>query len=267
MGKKLPNAAAFVAAFLLFGYAVFAHAQESPVGTWDFHIGGVNLGSAVFTFNDDFTLDGYSVTKPNPHPGPAAASTIVFGYLPFTGTWVYDPDKPNGIIGFFASVDEEEGDPEINASFKAKVRAGAKISMEAKSTNGPLRLSGVPAVPLEDISGTWAAKIGKKKEDEKEFTFITELFTLTPTILLNLYNLVGEGPDFTTTGVVLLSRDNRYGLVSEEFAPDEEEGPVRGLIGTVNLGKGKARLTGEDDQDNRFHMSATKCPTETLCLP
>jgi hypothetical protein len=238
-----------------------ARAEESPVGQWDFRITGADTGFGIIEFLGDNTLAGSIVIL------SGAGSDHVFDFQKLTGMWVFD--TPRQIIGYFEPVDLSV-EPSIEASFTARVRSGKKVTMKATSINTrplraetrPLRLAGVPVETLADVSGTWAAKVRKRETRSTDFNeWGVEMLELAPSGFLNQFDLEGSGPDFRTTGKVLLSRGNRFSLVSREL-----DGPLRVLAGKVK--KGRVRLVGKDDTNSRVRMSARHCGSETpSCLP
>jgi hypothetical protein len=249
---------------------ILAQAQAFPdIPTpWNVTISGVTLGYGHITFVSDGTLTGYFIIRPTPQIKPENQPAVYhFGFFGIFGGWDIDPFNPKRVTGFFSGGDE---DVPLDASFVA-TGTDLKITIKATSTNGPIRLKGIPALPLPtDLTGTWSAQVLKNGIKT------TELFALTPrasvcvltdntdpdnpvcivsTSAINLYDLIGNGPGYVAAGVVLLSAGNHIALELKELHIDKdtlevaEDGTGRATTGNLNVKSvpGKAHMKGTDE--------------------
>jgi len=240
----------------IFGFGSPAAAQF-PLGTWDVQIKGATIGQGYLTFAPGGVLTAYGVIVPNMAKNPT--ETINFGFFVVDGQWLM---LPNGeVVGFWQSPPAEDVRIDVS-SFKATGRDGVRIRVVGESTNGSINLIGVPAVVLDDLTGSWSANVLRITGMTQARNFI--FFDLTPTALLNVYDLVGFGADRCVYGTAMLSRKGKVGFVTLEFAvPDPPDDcttvdpatdvylRASGAVGKVllNLGTFTGRAVGSDEGD------------------
>lgn len=222
-----------VTAVWLLCFADVAKAQPSPVGEWDFVIAGSHRGNGRMTFFSDFTLVGFQIStlapvkKPsvNPRTGEIEEGTVVgssgfFGSSVLSGVWSFDV---NGrVIGNYVEessvVEDGTNRPaSFPLSFRAAVnpqrttRAGALVGSITLNAQGPgqrVTLRGKPTIPLVDLTGSYYGTSARDGVNYQEF------FSLSPTALPNMYDVVGAGPDYSYTGVALLTRTRHFSMTT-----------------------------------------------------
>jgi hypothetical protein len=265
-------------------YATFgwlgAVAQAQPiVDVWNVNISGIVIGTGYLYFDvgNPNTVKGYIIIKPNRKTNPLNQPAVFdFGFFGVTGQWFNGPK--NTVGGFFSGGSAEI--PFDVTSFSASVKTSStskKLTMKATTTDGPMKVSGTPAIPLvlPDLTGTWTATVLK---DGVKFNEIFDL-ALAPSVCVlvdftdptnpecfdsvpafNTYTMAGNGPSYelgkpanNEPGMVVLSARNQIGLVVEEFEIDKntqkpaDSGIIRSVVGTFNPSQNKASMTGEDD--------------------
>jgi hypothetical protein len=120
-------------------------------------------------------------------------------------------------------------------SFVGTVVPGKRLTLVVSSPAGKVTFSGVPNVPLTDISGNWygSERVGQ--------LWYTEFFTLTPSTLgPNIYAVDGSGPGYTYSGMAMLSPQKKLGFslgIYPLFGAELLDGPqeVRAVVGPLNL--------------------------------
>jgi hypothetical protein len=222
-----------VLAASLFSFASSTWAQPSPVGEWDYVIAGSHRGNGRITFFSDFTLVGFQIeTLPpvktpsvDPRTGQIEGGTIIgsagfFGSSVLSGVWSFD--VRGRVIGSYVQesfvVEEGTNRPvSLALSFRASVnpqRTTASGSLvgsiiaNAQGAGQSVQLRGKPTIPLFDLTGSYYAVSARDNVDYQEF------FSLSPTALPNMYDVVGTGPDYSYTGVALFTRTGQFSMAT-----------------------------------------------------
>lgn len=136
-------------------------------------------------------------------------------------------------------------------SFVGTVVPGRRFSMLASTPAGKVTYSGVPDVPLADISGSWygTKHVGK--------LWYNELFTLTRVVPdANVYTVTGGGSATTYGGVAYLLPQRQLGIVLGIYpvfpvGADENAAPptIRGVVGSFNPRRLSGALHGLEGED------------------
>jgi hypothetical protein len=222
--KTKLSVTALGAAALLGGFAPLGMAQPSPVGPWDLVLSGVQRGTAQITFSNNFTLGGFEIiTVPPRHrdsvedldprnptgdgertpPISNGDTTIVhwYGAASLQGSWTWD--AKGNVIGVL----NEFGPAVTNGiNFKAVVRPGVRITINATREGRAFTYKGIPLVAQASLAGNYYATGGREKIP------FTEILTFTPGTDLNSYDVVGTGPAYTFTGTALVSGTKHIAL-------------------------------------------------------
>jgi hypothetical protein len=271
-----------------------ALAQHAIIDVWNININGALIGTGYLYFFGDNTIQGYIATRPNMNIKPANQPAVFdVGFFGVIGEW-FDTSKagainPNQAGGFFSG--GSENIPFEVQSFKATVRSNATLSMSAVSSDGKLKISGVPVsspavLNLTPLTGDWTAQVIK---DGVKFH---EVLTLLPSgtvctledrtdpdnpiclssvPAVNTYDFDGDGPGYQLSnpakhraGKVVLSAGNRIALVVKEYPIDKDTlelkdtGPVRTVVGNYNGTYDKATMTGDDDDHAQVLMNMSR---------
>ncbi len=278
--KNLITILALTAAASL-NLATPAHAQKSPVGTWDFLISGKQgEGIAYITFNSDFTFDGQELltTKKRsaseeigrfpagsgeagryPTSGSSTnaskSTTNLFGFGGITGPWTYD--AKGNVVGYFVEeVDvPNSAKPVYNSvGFTAKVVPGKRVTLMASTPNGKVTYSGVPlSGKLSSLTGSWYAS---KKQAKQTFV---EMFTLVPDASgPYLFTMDGTGGGYSYDGVAMLSSRKKVGFAFSILPTGSTNAVLRSVVGTFNPKKFQAKTKGAEQGAGAVAFDATR---------
>jgi hypothetical protein len=198
----------------------------SPIGTWETKLSGAGKGTALLTFNDDYSVSGYGMILRQ------------FGLFEISGTWSFT-GKHQTMATYTETLD---GTVIYTGSLSAKVSAGKKVSgkvIPPTTSTKALTLKGIPQAPVPDLTGSWSAsvKIGS--------TSGTETYQLSASPSWpNVFDLSGS-----VTGVVLETAKGQINISTEDF-------PERSLSGKAKLTSFTAK--GADAQGVSVKINATK---------
>jgi hypothetical protein len=262
MKRKNPAVLAwmFIAAVLCFSSTAIA--QVSPAGdegakTWDLVISGVKKGAAYLTFYADGTIYGYALVTPTPLSKKGVTATLGCGDL--AGEWGFD--SRGRVVGYLNNHPASEARLDVS-HFTAKVSQNS-MSLKGHALEGGIKLNGVPAPAVPDLSGVWTLTV-KKLEGEKKTTSVG-MVTAIP-FDGNLFYLEGAGANMCVTGWGMISYNNTFSVsISEAVTPDTgfcadvPAGSGTGIaaVGTVDLGKGHAKgLKGAQETDAQAEKRA-----------
>jgi hypothetical protein len=211
----------------------------------------------------------------------AATTTTGFfdsvGFFMIDGTWAID--QSNRVIGLFTGtgrtncqpVDENNpADQVLNVnsfsgsikSIKKKSGTTEQLNIQANTDTFGMTIVGAPAGSVPDyLSGSWTAKVLKNGSPFREF------FSLALSILglPNLYDLVGSGVNYSTSGCVSLYASGS--LTALQLQEEDSNGEVqnsRNVSGDLNHKKGTAALPGWDENMNPVQMNIA-CTTSGGC--
>jgi len=188
-----------------------------------------------------------------------AASKNVYGFGPVAGKWQYD--LAGRTIGFFYQViadnSNTNAEPVYSTNaiwFRATVIPNRSLSMVVTSPGGKkTTFAGLPLRTMSDLSGQWYANMrgtGQK---------VLEFFEMAPTEQYGVYELVGQGPTYTTSGWAMLSSRKRIGFAFYS----SENSTVRSTVGTFYPGMNKALTTGVMDPGYNVTFNAFHYPIPT----
>lgn len=142
-------------------------------------------------------------------------------------------------------------------SFLAKVTAGKRMTGVLSTPDGRSSFNGLPPIPLTGVSGSW---FGMKTElglSNNEFFDMVG-----GGVNNNLYEIDGNGPGYSYTGVAIVSRQKKIGVVlmhdvtsdlnhpaDSDPLPDTDVPPdidpiVRAEVGTINLKRASFNARG-----------------------
>jgi hypothetical protein len=288
---------ALAASLLLATSVASSQAQfHSPVGTWDFAIGGSGeSGIAFLTFSDEpgenglFSFTGYEILAPKrtvvvQHTddsdrggsdvgrggsdgrdgstgGTNTQSTVtsktnIFGFSEIQGSWYYD--TRGRVVGYFGlTIDGGNTNSALNnVSFIGKVKLGKRMTLLATTTAGKLTYRGVPFRDLSDLSGSWN---GYKTVNKQ--TFI-EFFSLSP-FDENIYLMNGNGATYSyQNGFCMVSAHKKIGFAAIEVPNGSTNGVLRASVGSFinNRRQTKAVTKGAEEPDTAFKFKATLAP-------
>jgi hypothetical protein len=284
MGSATAMAAVFSGALLL--SPASASGAMLPTGTtWDCLVGGSQgVGVAYITFNEDSSVEGFSIMKPNTpkivpppedddnvrggedssrtstgssSPGGGSTNTSsanVYGSLPIRGTWgTNEYGKP---IGFFTQVLQITGDTNTTyktnlIGFKATVTATRLTLVAYTPNNGRSTYSGrrFDFDVLPDMTGKWyGAQTGTGQQ-------LYEFFEVAPAGLVGAYNILnGEGATYSFFGDMIISKQGRIGTAVLV------DGKLRATVGTYSKRTRKALTTGILEPGTRVRYNAYHYP-------
>jgi hypothetical protein len=221
-------------AFLNLGLSVgFSQTTHSPVGTWEVTIGGGNHGIAFLTFNADFTMSGYGMTRES------------FGLFTVLGNWTLD-EKEN-LLGTYT---ENLRGQLITGSFIGKAKTGRRMTAKVVATNGRFTLLGLPVSMTPDISGNWTAYVTQRGIKVPEF------ITFSPSsVFPGVFDFVGNssGPSgaFTVSGnAILTSRGKAVAFAESDFTNNASV--FSSLTGRFNISRQTGSLSGVTDSGDRL---------------
>lgn len=200
----------------------------SPIGAWETKLAGPNKGTAVISFNDDFTVTGHGMIVGQ------------FGLVEITGAWSFDSKhQTEG-----AYTETLDGNPLFSGNLLAKVVAGKKLAATV-TPHSPLararKLKAIPRVPVPDLTGTWLAVVRAGGQTTNE----TYQLSASPA-WLNVFDLTGS-----VTGMVLETAKGNINISTESS-------PQRSLAGKARLTSFAAK--GKDAVGNAVNIKATKLP-------
>jgi hypothetical protein len=255
-----------LAAAVAIGFAAEAHAQKSPVGTWEFLISGSQgVGIAYLTFKDDFSFSGQELltTKTRkasedvarggegigryPTSGSSTnvskSTTNLFGFGAVEGPWIYD--AKGRVTGYFVEEVSIAGSTNVvrnSVAFTAKVVPGKRMTLAASTANGKVTYSGVPiSTSLPNLTGSWN---GLKKEGKQKFV---ELFDLFPNATgPYLFNMTGTGAGYSFDGLAMVSARKKIGFTSIVTPDGSTNTILRSVVGTFNPRKSQAKTKGAE---------------------
>jgi hypothetical protein len=128
-------------------------------------------------------------------------------------------------------------------SFVGTVVTGQRLNFVCSTPFGKVSYRGVPAVVLTDLSGSW---YGVKKQDNLSYI---EFFSMTPTGIPNIYDVVGFGPGYTYSGNSALSVHRKFGFV---VGIDPNSEVIRAVIGSFNARRMTSKTRGWEQPDGFF---------------
>ena len=264
------------AGLLLTGTVPFVHsASDSPVGDWDFVLGGRQRGVALISFNPDSTIAGALIVRPikpslpsvppfdprNPtgasgRPGttpPVSSNSSVtvsnfLGSTTLFGMWTYD--FKGNVVGFLANRYEDLSQTSTNgpvyvtnsASFRGTARTGVRFNFNVFSGVGTVSYKGVPMIDLPDIDGDYFAETRRSGLASYDF------FTLTQNLGggLNTYDISnGNAGAFLFGGGAILSRQKQLAVVT---LSGEEEPTLSAYVGPFSTTTRRGNLIGADNK-------------------
>jgi len=213
------------------GTTAGAQGLNSPVGTWEITVSGKDKGNAFMTFNADSTLSGYAITVSS------------FGLLIFDGTWSYD--GTGRIVGSFTA--QVNGQSSL-VNFIGTVKNGTKLQLSALGGNGSVKLKGIPAGALPNLTGHY---IGYANDHVQKFT---EDLDLSPGIYPGVYDISGSASlGFHLTGALIVSsRNTVYVYALTDY------GAVSSLAGKGDPIKGTGKLKGIDTYGVRISIALVR---------
>ena len=260
--------------------ANLATAQPSPVGEWDFVFAGSHRGNARIMFLSDFTLVGFQITTLPPARRPSVDSrtgeiegagsvdprtgeidgntgTVTdtfFGSAVVSGVWSFDVS--GRVIGSYiidsTVIENGTNQPVSTAlSFRANVnpqrttRSGALVGAMFINAQGPeqrVQLRGKPTIPLADLTGSHYGLSVREGISYQEFFSLSP----SPTGLPNMYDVAGSGPDYSYTGVALLTRTGQFSMSTQRSGTNAVITSLTGPLRTRTFPP-MGTLTGQQD--------------------
>ena len=250
-------------------------ASDSPVGDWDFVLGGKQRGVALMSFNPDSTISGTVIIRPVKPVLPATpvidprnptgssgrdgtkapvstnssgtASNFV-GSTTVLGMWTFD--LKGNVVGFLANRYQDLSQSSTNGpvyvtnsvSFRGTARSGLRFNFNAYSSAGTVSYKGVPMVDLPDIDGDFVAQTRRSGTTSYDF------FTLTQNLGggLNTYDISnGNAGAFIFGCGAILSRQKQLAIVT---LSGEEEPTLSSYVGPFNSTTRRGSLIGADNK-------------------
>jgi hypothetical protein len=124
-------------------------------------------------------------------------------------------------------------------SFLGTVVPGKRLTLSCRASFGNFSLRGVPAVPLQDLSGSWYGRKTQNGFPANEFFTLTAIEDLP-----NAYLVDGGGPNYTyTNGLALASSQKKMAFGFTSLVGTNELS-TRAVVGPLNLKKGQANTLG-----------------------
>jgi hypothetical protein len=221
-----------------------------PAGHWGFDSKGRVTG-----FFTEFTAPYTLLTNPVP------VLTNVFG--PFTNIFgITNVAVSNSVsitnvtftnfLGFVTNIVYETNITGVrltNAiSFTGLVVPGQRVTLKGSTPAGIVMFHGVPPAAVLDVSGTWHARKYSQGLVYNE-TFDAALAPAFFAGSFNNYIIVGTGPGYDYAGLMIVSRQKRFGFVADIFATGEpipNNIPIRATTGPINLGRPSFTSRGEE---------------------
>lgn len=246
------KAAVLVATALCAGHLACVQAQNSPVGSWDFVLTGGQRGLMQLTFVNDFTITGNEIVTVRPRvthgtdeedartPGGThrefdangtTSTTNIYGGASLEGVWTYD--SGGRVIGV---INELSLNSTNGISFRATVRPGVRVTMTGYRNGRRITYRGVPLNALASFAGNYYGT-GSRTGDP-----FTELFTFTPGIDPNTYDVVGVGPAYSFAGSAIISAQRQIAFYT--VSDENTNGVIRSINGSFNLNRGVGSLLG-----------------------
>ena len=217
----------------------FEQTRDSPVGTWEVTIGGGNRGIAFLTFNDDFSISGYGMTRES--------------WGPFTvqGNWTLD--ARGNLLGTYT---ENLYGKLMNGSFIGKARTGRSMRVKVVATNGRFTLSGVPVRMTPDISGNWTAYVTQRKITVPEFITLTSSSGFP-----GMFDVLGTGSgpsgSFAVSGNAIVTSKRKAVVFSVSDFTNGGIG-LGSLTGGFSVSGQTGSLIGETDSGERLRARTTR---------
>jgi hypothetical protein len=153
----------------------------SPVGWWTTTLSGAEQGTAIFNFNDDFSVTGHGVTLAHR------------GLFTITGSWQFH--EKHRVVGTYEA--RLDGQLLYSGEFVLKARAGRKLTGRVTAAALPrrIKLSGKPLAPMADLRGHWAARVKTRGQSTNETYQL-----VASAVFANVFELTGQTPAGATTG-------------------------------------------------------------------
>lgn len=213
--------------------AASADPSGGGTNTWDCIFGGnTETGISYITFFSDFTFSGFEVIAPKPgvfntnapidtgrggsgigrNTGSGGSTSgvtnaFLYGFGSFDGNWTTNIN--GNIIGSF---ERETANGNEAVSFVGKATYGkvARLTLVATTPEGKLSYRGVlsPPATAPELAGNWYAYATANGES------VLEMFTLSDSGTPGLFDLVGSGPNYSTSGECVISSQRRIGFAS-----------------------------------------------------
>ena len=250
-----------------------AAAPASPVGGWDFVMSGRQLGNAVITFSNNYTLGGTEVfrvpprkpysSKSNPRgsgddlgrggvpstpsTNSTATTTNAYGSADIDGAWTID--AKGRILGYFREISlSPESDPSgtnivyqtNGVSFRAVLnKTVTRMTLQAYTRNGLSTFRGLQAVDLPDLDGDFYGMGTKYNQPFVDFfTFFED-----PLALNVYYFSSGQNSTSDLRGKAIVSRHKQIALVTLTLS----ETPVLSVyVGPFKTNSLTGKLKGSD---------------------
>jgi PKD repeat protein len=119
-------------------------AKNSPLGSWEVTVSGVDKGAQFLTFNDDFTASGFGIRLKK------------FGLDDVSGDWIFNPKGQ--VTGPF--LEQTLGATNWSGTLLGTVKSLKSVSGTVPTAAlGSFRWKGIPATTFRDLSGTWTGAV------------------------------------------------------------------------------------------------------------
>jgi hypothetical protein len=200
--------------------------SSSPIGAWETKLSGPNKGTAVISFNDDFTVSGHGMIVSQ------------FGLVEIAGVWNFDSKRQTEST----YAETLGGNTLFSGKLLAKLVAGRKLTATVTPGSALTRLrklKAIPRAPVPDLTGHWLATVKAGSQTTTE----TYELTASPT-WLNVFNVTGS-----VTGMVLETAKGKLNISTEGF-------PERSLAGQAKPTLFTAQ--GKDAAGAKVSLKATK---------
>ena len=202
-------------------------ATDSPVGDWECAVSGADSGTAYLRFNDDSSVEGYSLTK------------FGYGVTTYSGTWLLSAGK---IIGN-AMLNTEEGS--VEATFTLTAKADKSISGTITGAGQKYKFKGIKLNlgNLSDFSGSFS---GTQKQRGSNGINHSEIFaTEFPGLYTVEGTVSGNSVSYSYTGNIII--DSKKNIV---VYIETDQGDQSSLVG-----KFKADGSGTVSGKMRYYNS------------
>jgi hypothetical protein len=205
-------------------------------GQWGFDIQGRIIGSFAEAQPESCITNAIPV---------ATNGTGLFG---LEGEYSVEyPDGTNTVTIFYTNQVTCSG--MNNAiSFVGKVVTGKRLTLVCSTSFGKVVYRGVPAVTLSNLNGNW---YGIKNQNHQSFV---EFFTASDSVLpgaipTTTYDIAGNGPGYSYSGIALLSSQKKFALVAG-INPDGQV--LRAVYGSFNLKNMSTKTRGWEQPEGIF---------------
>jgi hypothetical protein len=98
--------------------------------------------------------------------------------------------------------------------------------INAQGPEQRVQLRGRPTVPLANLAGSYYG-VGIR-----EGVSYQEFFSLSPTALPNMCDVAGSGPDYSYTGVAMLTRTGQFSMATERSGTNAVITSLTGILRT-----------------------------------